>query len=186
MESRADSSKSFYMLIAIESHFSVIYQSWWPKHTECRWCNMVGTTWLVFGCCRVFSEFSKGLIICEWGFWRKCHVSFLVKLDIIYLFFAHHSGGTKLMPNIVPKKPWTHISVDFITKLLLAQGYNSILVVCNRMTKMAHFVCHKLHLVISPPILWRFPWSQSQLKSLKKTFWLIPVMSWGNQWWLRY
>ena len=44
------------------------------------------------------------------------------------------------MPNIVPEKPWTHISVDFITKLPLAQRYDSILVVCNRMTKMAHFV----------------------------------------------
>jgi len=30
--------------------------------------------------------------------------------------------------------------MDFITKLLLAQGYDSILVVCNRMTKIAHFV----------------------------------------------
>jgi len=46
----------------------------------------------------------------------------------------------KLMPNTVPEKPWTHISVDFITKLPLAQGYGSILVVCDRMTKMAHFV----------------------------------------------
>jgi len=46
----------------------------------------------------------------------------------------------KLMPNIVPEKPWTHISADFITKLLLAQGYDSILVVCDRMTKIAHFV----------------------------------------------
>jgi len=46
----------------------------------------------------------------------------------------------KLMPNVVPEKPWTHISADFITKLLLAQGYDSILVVCNRITKMAHFV----------------------------------------------
>ena len=31
-------------------------------------------------------------------------------------------------------------------------------------------LCHKLHSVISPPILQRFPWSQSQLKALKKTF----------------
>ena len=44
------------------------------------------------------------------------------------------------MPNIVPEKPWTHISADFITKLPLAQRYDSILVVCNRMTKIAHFV----------------------------------------------
>jgi len=46
----------------------------------------------------------------------------------------------KLMPNEVPKKPWTHIMVDFITKLPLAQGYNMILVVCNKLTKMVHFV----------------------------------------------
>jgi len=46
----------------------------------------------------------------------------------------------KLMPNAIPEKPWSHISVDFITKLLLAQGYNAILVVCNRFSKMAHFI----------------------------------------------
>ena len=46
----------------------------------------------------------------------------------------------KLMPNAVLERPQTHITVDFITKLLLAQEYDSILVVCNRITKMAHFV----------------------------------------------
>ena len=46
----------------------------------------------------------------------------------------------KLMPNSVLEKPWSHILADFITKLPLAQGYNSILVVYNRITKMAHFV----------------------------------------------
>jgi len=44
------------------------------------------------------------------------------------------------MPNAVPEKPWSHITVDFITKLLLAQDYNSILVVCDRITKMVYFV----------------------------------------------
>ena len=33
-----------------------------------------------------------------------------------------------------------HISVDFITKLPLAQEYNSILVVVNRLTKIVHFI----------------------------------------------
>ena len=46
----------------------------------------------------------------------------------------------KLMPNAVLAKPWTHITVDFITKLSLAKEYDSILVVCDRMTKIAHFV----------------------------------------------
>jgi len=44
------------------------------------------------------------------------------------------------MPNSIPEKPWTHISADFITKLSLAQGYDSILVVVNRLTKMVHFI----------------------------------------------
>jgi len=45
----------------------------------------------------------------------------------------------KLMPNLIPEKSWIHILADFITKLLLAQGYNSILVV-DRLTKMVHFI----------------------------------------------
>ena len=153
----------------------------------------------------------------------------------------------KLMLNSIPEKSWMHISVDFITKLPLAQGYDSILVVVNRLTKMVYFIptmekmlakglarlfrnnvwklhrllesiildrgpqfavglmwelnrilgikskllmafypqtdgqCHKLHLVISPPILRLFPRSQNQLKALKKTFRSMPVTSRGNQ-----
>jgi len=44
------------------------------------------------------------------------------------------------MPNFIPNKAWTHISADFLTKLPLAMGYNSILVVVDQFTKMAHFV----------------------------------------------
>jgi len=33
-----------------------------------------------------------------------------------------------------------HISADFITKLPLAQEYDLILVVVNRLTKMVHFI----------------------------------------------
>jgi len=46
----------------------------------------------------------------------------------------------KLIPNTIPEKPWSHISADFITRLPLAQGYDAILVVCNRFSKMAHFI----------------------------------------------
>ena len=46
----------------------------------------------------------------------------------------------KLMLNSIPEKPWVHILADFITKLLLVQGYNSILVVVNRLTKIVHFI----------------------------------------------
>jgi len=44
------------------------------------------------------------------------------------------------MPNTIPEKPWSHILADFITKLLLAQGYDAILVVCDQFSKMAHFI----------------------------------------------
>jgi len=44
------------------------------------------------------------------------------------------------MPNSILEKLWTHISADFITKLPLVQGYDSILVVVDRLTKMVYFI----------------------------------------------
>ena len=44
------------------------------------------------------------------------------------------------MSNAIPEKPWSHISADFITKLLLAQGYDAILVVYDCFSKMAYFI----------------------------------------------
>ena len=44
------------------------------------------------------------------------------------------------MPNSIPEKPWAYISADFITKLPLAQEYDSILVVVDQLTKMVHFI----------------------------------------------
>ena len=44
------------------------------------------------------------------------------------------------MPNSILKKPWMHILADFITKLPLAQRYDSILVVVNRLMKMVYFI----------------------------------------------
>jgi len=46
----------------------------------------------------------------------------------------------KLKLSEVPKKPWTHLMVDFITKLPLVAGKDAILVVCNRLFKMMYFV----------------------------------------------
>ena len=46
----------------------------------------------------------------------------------------------KLKLNKVPEKPWTHLMVDFIMKLPVVAGKDAILVVCNRLSKMAHFM----------------------------------------------
>ena len=46
----------------------------------------------------------------------------------------------KLKLSEVPKKPWSHLTVDFITKLPVVAGKNAVLVVCDRLSKMMHFV----------------------------------------------
>ena len=40
----------------------------------------------------------------------------------------------------VPEKPWLHLTVDFITKLPVVVGKDAILVVCDQLSKMTHFV----------------------------------------------
>jgi len=46
----------------------------------------------------------------------------------------------KLKLSEVLEKPWTHLMVDFIMKLLVVAGKDAILVVCDRLSKMTHFV----------------------------------------------
>jgi len=46
----------------------------------------------------------------------------------------------KLKLSEVPEKLWTHIMVDFITKLPVVAGKDAILVVCDRLSKIMHFV----------------------------------------------
>ena len=46
----------------------------------------------------------------------------------------------KLKLSKVPMKSWTHLTVDFITKLPVVVGKDAILVVCNRLSKIIHFV----------------------------------------------
>ena len=45
----------------------------------------------------------------------------------------------KLRLNTVLEKLWQHISVDFIMMLPVSRDYNSILVVCDRFSKMLQF-----------------------------------------------
>ena len=46
----------------------------------------------------------------------------------------------KLKLSEVLEKPWTHLMVDFITKLPVVAGKDAILVVCDRLSKMTYFV----------------------------------------------
>jgi len=46
----------------------------------------------------------------------------------------------KLKLSEVPQKTWSHLTVDFITKLPVVAEKDAILVVCHRLSKMTHFV----------------------------------------------
>ena len=46
----------------------------------------------------------------------------------------------KLKLSEMLKKPWIYISVNFITKLPVVAGKDAILVVCDRLSKITHFV----------------------------------------------
>ena len=46
----------------------------------------------------------------------------------------------KLKLSEVPEKLWTYLIVDFITKLPVVVEKDVILVVCNRLSKIMHFV----------------------------------------------
>jgi len=47
-------------------------------------------------------------------------------------------AGKLICQTPILNAPWTDISVDFITGLPEAQGYDAILVVCDRFTKQVH------------------------------------------------
>ena len=46
----------------------------------------------------------------------------------------------KLMMNEIQEKIWMYLIVKFITKLLLVVGKDAILVICDILLKMTHFV----------------------------------------------
>ena len=46
----------------------------------------------------------------------------------------------KLKLSEVLEKLWTYLIVDFITKLPVVAGKDSILVVCDRLSKITHFM----------------------------------------------
>ena len=59
---------------------------------------------------------------------------------MIYIKNRTEAPVGKLMANEVLEKLWIHLIVDFITKLLLVVGKDVILVVCDRLSKIAYFV----------------------------------------------
>ncbi|KAL0192566.1 hypothetical protein M9458_010862, partial [Cirrhinus mrigala] len=53
---------------------------------------------------------------------------------------ANSPSTGELQPLPIPKRPWSHISVDFVTGLPDSQGKNTILTIVDRFSKAVHLV----------------------------------------------
>ncbi|KAE8186446.1 hypothetical protein CF336_g6986, partial [Tilletia laevis] len=68
---------------------------------------------------------------------------------------ATHAPYGLLKPNEIPTRPWQHISMDFIVKLPISNGFDSVWVVVDRFSKMSHFIpCHET--TTAPQLAWMF------------------------------
>jgi transposase InsO family protein len=77
----------------------------------------------------------------DWPTIRKDVISFVSSCDSCQrVRFSRQNPVGTLQPLPIPTRPWSVIGMDFITKLPLSQGYDSILVVVDLLSKSAHFV----------------------------------------------
>jgi len=53
---------------------------------------------------------------------------------------VRHAPYGLMKANEAPDRPWKSISMDFITDLPKSEGNDAILIVIDRLTKMAHFL----------------------------------------------
>lgn len=64
---------------------------------------------------------------------RHCRSCQEIKVD-------HRPHQGRMMPLPIPDRPWSVIGVDFIVKLPLSKGFDSIMVIVDHFSKCAHFV----------------------------------------------
>ena len=66
-----------------------------------------------------------------------------------------HKPFGLLHPLEIPDRPWLSITMDYIVKLPPSHGYDSIWVVCDRLTRYAHFIpCNET--LDAPGLAWLF------------------------------
>jgi hypothetical protein len=84
-----------------------------------------------------------GIITCMflWPGVRRKFFDYIKTCDSCQRVKAKRSLKTGKLISLVPEpKPWSTIGMDMITKLPLSSGYDSILVVVDLLSKMAHFI----------------------------------------------
>jgi hypothetical protein len=48
--------------------------------------------------------------------------------------------ATTLSPLRVPPRPWRTVGLDYLTHLHVSNGFDSVLIVVDHLTRMAHFL----------------------------------------------
>lgn len=66
-------------------------------------------------------------------FCKVCRSCQAVKVD-------HRPPQGTMIPIAIPDRPWSKIGVDFIVKLPLSKGFDSVMVVVDHFSKTAHFI----------------------------------------------
>ena len=82
---------------------------------------------------------------CYWPGLRETIKPYVRNCDICqWSKVVRHAPYGMLQQKEVPDQPWKSIAMDFITDLPISDGYDTILVVIDRLTKMSHFIpCNK-------------------------------------------
>ena len=66
---------------------------------------------------------------------QNCHTCRRVKAPR-----DRYNGFLKPLP--ISSRPWTDVTLDFVTGLLISNGYNAILIVVDRLTKERHYISY--------------------------------------------
>ena len=76
-----------------------------------------------------------------WPNMKQEVVRYIQECDICQRFKSEHvSSPGLLQPLPVPRMAWTHITMDFIESLPPSQGYDTVVVVIVRLSKVGHFL----------------------------------------------
>ena len=80
----------------------------------------------------------------------------------------HEKAHNPLHPNEIPNAPWEHISIDIIGELPESNGFNAILVIVDRFSKMIIVIPTNMELTAqgTAHIYWDHVWSKHGVSSV--------------------